>query len=585
MTRRRGMLLVEALFGLLVLVMLGLVAYGYLYRGFSDGVDLARRGHADILARNGLDRFANLPPGDLGDIMKKAQLNRDENGVPRLSDGPLHDADSAIGMHNVYDSEITYAELPGDRAAGVLTSKVSWRPPAGVRQTIVYRRYLFPPEGYGERVKEASGFSTAAEAQNWGHASTWQPRAAGTVDAGNAAVLPPPGSPVVASPASLIERAAQSSRFAPTAGGAAPGAVPDSVRSGYGAAGAKANDAAPTSRLASALPAGQGGAGGAGAPGRASDTREGGAAPGVEGDAAGTAASARPGSGQVLGGSSFGTGESPYTFYGDSKTVEEMMGAGKAFAAQAGEAEAIESARSARQATRFLARAQVPADQWPDDVRPPATFAGAGGAPDGAACDGQCAAPPTRSVTATSGSERRALAPQYVPDGDYTYRLEATAPGHRVLGVYLLTKNGERYQLVAATERDPRSSWMEGDEVVETVALKDGAGAGVTVKRTGQRVYLIWTAGEPGEMKLSVRTLDVRDPSRTSSRATRAQLAGLQERLKLVSAAGAPEDDLTAALPGSRVPEADGSERVTVGRLSARGALTAETATVGAAAR
>jgi len=556
--RRRGMLLVEALFGLLVLVLLGLVAYSYLYQGFSDGVDLSRRGHADVLARDLLDRFADLPLGDIEEVLARSQRNRDENGRPRLDDATLNQAEVAIDALPVYEQSIGFDELPGDRAAGVLTAKVSWRPPAGVRQTIVYRRYLFPPEGFEDSVREASGFTPEAEAAHWGHATSCNAPHGDGVAEGPAAELPEPYRREASSPGDLIARAATTGGFAPVARRSAAAGADEAARAAAAGAGgapgrrtgfdaaadaASARDAMdgpPASRLGAALPLGQDGA-----------RRTGGGSRGGPAH-------------------SFGDGPAALRFHGDPQLAEQLLGPGKGFALEAGDPQAVQAARASRAATRFLARAQVPADQWPDDVRPPVQWSARAGERRGPE---SCAAP-TRAVTATSGSAERALAPQYVPDGDYTYRLEATSPdGARVLAVYLLRTvppaAPARYQLVAT--RGAQGAEMEGDDVLELSAWQDAAGTPVVAKRTAQRLYLIWTAGEPGELALAVRTLDGRDPARTAGRATQAQVAALAARSRLRAGGPPPGDDLAAALasPGSGAT----GPRVSVARLAERGAV------------
>lgn len=147
---------------------------------------------------------------------------------------------------------------------------------------------------------------------------------------------------------------------------------------------------------------------------------------------------------------------------------------------------------------------------------------------------------------------RAPLGRQEIPEGEYTYTLEALdrrqETAAQVVGVYRLRQGPRGLPLVARRAGgDPPRRLLAGDEVLEWRSLRDGAGLPWLLARTEDRLFLIERRRSLGERHLLVAALTP-DGSPAGTTMTRRAVDGLLEARRLRDAAEAHPDPLLEAL-------------------------------------
>lgn len=177
--RRSGFTLTELMVASAMLSGVLLAAYGFLWQGFENGMDLLRRDTADVLSRNVLERYLRLPYAELDELMRGG----DELDVLDLEDEvlraglPLDPEDLRAAGYQV---KVAYLRIPGERVAAMLRTQVSWEAPGGHRRSLSHSRYLVQNEGFTTDVAAASGFSPSKHTPaDWGRATRWTRRGEG----------------------------------------------------------------------------------------------------------------------------------------------------------------------------------------------------------------------------------------------------------------------------------------------------------------------------------------------------------------------------------------------------------------------
>lgn len=182
--RKRGFTLVELLLAAAVLAAVVLLAYVFVFQGFSAGSDLARREEADTLSRNSIDYFSKWPLEALDELFGgRPTITLSGNGGPHHQvpfrelvyggEGRLHRQPS-----HGFEHHLSYLPAEGELAAALLRSEVSWLIPGGTRRRLVHTRYL-------TRAADGPGVSTVPgmmrpgfsyrekEDPTWGRATRW----------------------------------------------------------------------------------------------------------------------------------------------------------------------------------------------------------------------------------------------------------------------------------------------------------------------------------------------------------------------------------------------------------------------------